>query len=60
MSFAQLDPLLRRAVLLFGILILVMIVFVAKLSELRDPNAADYAQVARNLVCAARGTRPRS
>ncbi|NPV45570.1 MAG: hypothetical protein HPY69_01325 [Armatimonadetes bacterium] len=50
MSITLFDYLLRRALLVFGTFILVMVVFVAKFEHLTDVNAADYAQIARNLA----------
>lgn len=46
----ELDALLKRTILIFAILALVLIVFVAKFENITDPNVADYAQIARHVA----------
>ncbi len=44
------EVIVKRIVLVVGILALVLVVFVAKFQNLADVNAADYAQAARHLA----------
>lgn len=46
----QLKTLLKRALLVCGILGLVLIVFAARFGGITDPNVADYAQIARHVA----------
>ena len=46
----ELDTVLKRTILVFAILGLVLIVFVAKFENITDPNVADYAQIARHVA----------
>jgi 4-amino-4-deoxy-L-arabinose transferase-like glycosyltransferase len=46
----ELDTVLKRTILVFAIIGLVLIVFVAKFENIIDPNVADYAQIARHVA----------